>query len=165
MGKPTRNELVAEYYLRAAGVAAVRIDAERHVGAQDVASVENEPGRVIYCCEHGSHFVLAYRLYEWKKSVIVDPPVIAAKLEELAGSGLCESVGSLRKPASERSSGPPSGIRSGATRASTAGWWLGASQNSKRKCRDRRIGRKDWRRSDAIDHDTAHAAFAHLAER
>jgi hypothetical protein len=111
MGKPTRNELVAEYYLRAAGVAAVWIDAEGHVGAQDVASVENEPGRVIYCCERGSHFVLAYRLYEWKKSVIVDPPVIAAKLEELAESGLCESVESLRKPASERSSGPPSGIQ------------------------------------------------------
>jgi hypothetical protein len=33
MGKPTRNELLAEYYLRAAGVAAVRIDAEGHVGA------------------------------------------------------------------------------------------------------------------------------------
>jgi len=111
MGKPTRNELLAEYYLRAAGVAAMWIDAEGHVGAQDVASVENEPGRVIYCCERGSHFVLAYRLYEWKKSVIVDPPVIAAKLEELAESGLCESVGSLRKPASERSSGPPSWIQ------------------------------------------------------
>jgi hypothetical protein len=33
MGKPTRNELLAEYYLRAAGVAAVWIDAEGHVGA------------------------------------------------------------------------------------------------------------------------------------
>ena len=33
MGKPTRNELLAEYYLRASGVAAVWIDAEGHVGA------------------------------------------------------------------------------------------------------------------------------------
>jgi hypothetical protein len=40
MGKPTRNELLSEYYLRAAGVAAVWIDATDHVGAQDVASVE-----------------------------------------------------------------------------------------------------------------------------
>jgi hypothetical protein len=87
MGKPTRNELLAEYYLRAAGVAAVWIDAEGHVGAQDVASIETEPGRIVYCCERGSHFVLAYRLYEWKKAVIVDPQAIAAKLEELADRG------------------------------------------------------------------------------
>ena len=87
MGKPTRNELLAEYYLRAAGVAAVWIDGEGHVGAQDVASIENEPGRVVYCCERGSHFVLAYRLYEWKKAVVVDPTAIAAKLEELADRG------------------------------------------------------------------------------
>jgi hypothetical protein len=87
MGKPTRNEILAEYYLRAAGVAAVWIDASGHVGAQDVASIENEPGRVVYCCERGVHFTLAYRLYEWKKAVIVDQPAIAAKLEELADRG------------------------------------------------------------------------------
>jgi hypothetical protein len=87
MGKPTRNELLAEYYLRAAGVAAVWIDADGHVGAQDVASIENEPGRIVYCCERGVHFTLAYRLYEWKKAVIVERPAIAAKLEELADRG------------------------------------------------------------------------------
>jgi hypothetical protein len=41
----------------------------------------------MHCCERGSHFVLAYRLYEWKKAVIVDPLAIAAKLEELADRG------------------------------------------------------------------------------
>jgi hypothetical protein len=87
MGKPTRNEILAEYYLRAAGIAAVWIDADGHVGAQDVASIENEPGRVVYCCERGVHFTLAYRLYEWKKAVIVDQPAIAAKLKELADRG------------------------------------------------------------------------------
>jgi hypothetical protein len=87
MGKPTRNELLAEYYLRAAGVAAVWIDAAGHVGAQDVASIENDPDRIVYCCERGSHFVLAYRLYEWKKAVQADPPAIAAKLEEIAEVG------------------------------------------------------------------------------
>jgi hypothetical protein len=87
MGKPTRNEILAEYYLRAAGVAAVWIDAGGHVGAQDVASIENEPGRVIYCCKRGVHFTLAYRLYEWKKAAIVDQSAIAAKLEELADRG------------------------------------------------------------------------------
>jgi hypothetical protein len=39
MRKPTRDELLAEYYLRGAGVAAVWIDAAGHVGAQDVASI------------------------------------------------------------------------------------------------------------------------------
>src|SRR5258708_38914288 len=87
MGKPTRNELLAEYYLRAAGVAAVWIDASGHVGAQDVASIENEPDRTVYCCERGPHWVLAYRLYEWKKAVEVDRAAIGAKLEELADRG------------------------------------------------------------------------------
>jgi hypothetical protein len=58
-------------------------DADGQVGAQDVASIENEPGRVVYCCERGVLFTLAYRLYEWKKAVIADQPPIAAKLEEL----------------------------------------------------------------------------------
>jgi hypothetical protein len=40
-----------------------------------------------YCCERGNHFILAYRLYEWKKAVIADPPAIGAKLEELADRG------------------------------------------------------------------------------
>jgi hypothetical protein len=81
MRKPTRNEILAEYYLRAAGVAAlwigvaaVWIGADGHVGAQDVASIENKPGRVAYCCERGAHFILAFRLNEWKKAVQVDPP-------------------------------------------------------------------------------------------
>jgi hypothetical protein len=64
MGKPTRNELLAEYYLRAAGVAAVWIDAAGHVGAQDVASIGIKPDRLVYCRARGVHFTLAYRLYE-----------------------------------------------------------------------------------------------------
>jgi hypothetical protein len=71
MGMPTRNKLLAENYLRAAGVAAVWIDADGHVGAQDVASIENEPGRIVYCCERGVHFI-GLSLCEWKKGVIAD---------------------------------------------------------------------------------------------
>jgi hypothetical protein len=59
MGKPTRNGLLAECYLRAAGVAAEWIDANGHVGAQDVASIDNESGGIVYCCERGVHFALA----------------------------------------------------------------------------------------------------------
>jgi hypothetical protein len=61
-GTPTRKGLLAEYHLRAPGVAAVWIDVSGHVGAQEVASIENEPDRIVYCCERGHHFILAYRL-------------------------------------------------------------------------------------------------------
>jgi hypothetical protein len=54
MGKPTRNELLAEYYLRAAGVAAVWIDAAGHVGAQDVASIGMRPDRLVYAAPAAS---------------------------------------------------------------------------------------------------------------
>ena len=79
------NELLAEYYLRAAGVAAVWVDAAGHVGAQDVAAIENEPGRIVYCCKRGSHFVLAYRLYEWKKAVddAIERMSLSGELREL----------------------------------------------------------------------------------
>jgi hypothetical protein len=87
MGKPTRNEFLAEYYLRAAGVAAVWIDADGPVGAQDVASIDIDPDRIVYCCSRGDHFILAYRLYEWKKAIVADPQAIAAKLEDLADRG------------------------------------------------------------------------------
>jgi hypothetical protein len=32
------------------------------VGAQDVTSINVDPDRIVYCCERGSRFVLAYRL-------------------------------------------------------------------------------------------------------
>jgi len=61
MGKSFQNELLAKRYLRAAGVAAVWIDADGHVGAQDVAKIEVEAGHTVYCCARGAHFVLFYR--------------------------------------------------------------------------------------------------------
>jgi hypothetical protein len=55
--------------------------------AQEVASIENEPDRIVYCCERGARFILAYRLYEWKKAVEADQAAIAAKVEDLADRG------------------------------------------------------------------------------
>jgi hypothetical protein len=72
MGKPTRNELLAKYYFCGAGIAAVWIDAAGHVGAQDIASVEIDPDRILYCCERGAHFTLAYRHYEWNRGIEAD---------------------------------------------------------------------------------------------
>jgi len=49
MGKPRRNEILAECYLRAAGVAAVWIDADGRVGAQDAAKLDVATDHVVYC--------------------------------------------------------------------------------------------------------------------
>jgi hypothetical protein len=85
MGKSSRSELLAKHYLRAAGVAAVWIDADRHVGAQDVAKLEAEAGHTVYCCVRGTHFVLAYRLQLWmaEQPERPDQAAVAAKLGEL----------------------------------------------------------------------------------
>jgi hypothetical protein len=87
----TRNEQLAEYYLKAAGIAAVWIDLDGCVGAQDAPRVHLEAGRVAYCTARGAHFVLAYRLQLWKQEQrMANPPgqaAIAARLEELAAEG------------------------------------------------------------------------------
>lgn len=83
----SRNEQLAEYFLRAAGIAAVWIDEEGHIGAQDVAPLTVDDGRAAFCCPRGSHFVLAYRLCEWKKGTDADRFKLALKLEELAEQG------------------------------------------------------------------------------
>jgi hypothetical protein len=83
----TRNEQLAEYYLKAAGIAAIWIDRDGCIGAQDVATLQLEAGRVSYCCARGAHFVLAYRLQEWKRDVAADMRAIALKLEQLADAG------------------------------------------------------------------------------
>jgi hypothetical protein len=88
MGNAKRNELLAEYYLRAAGVAAIWIDPDGAIGAQDVVSIEDEPGRIAFCCSRGAHFVLAYRLQLWKQDQLqACQSSIAVKLEELADAG------------------------------------------------------------------------------
>jgi hypothetical protein len=90
MAATTRNEQLAEYYLKAAGVAAIWIDPDGHVGAQDVARLNVDPDRIAYCCARGVHFVLAYRLQMWKQDRPAGPPhqaEIAAMLEQLAEEG------------------------------------------------------------------------------
>lgn len=94
MGK-TRNLDLTDYYLRAAGIAAIWIDAAGHIGAQDVAKVEHDPRRIVYCCARGEHFRLSFHLYEWKLAVQASPEAIARKLEEMAadlGIGLVKHV-------------------------------------------------------------------------
>jgi hypothetical protein len=89
MGKSNRNGQLARRYLRATGVAAVWIDADGHVGAQDIADVDIGQSRVAYCCPRGAHFVLAYRLQLWMQDLPERPDqaAVAAELEELALAG------------------------------------------------------------------------------
>jgi hypothetical protein len=90
MGKQTRNDDLAEYYLRAAGVASNRVDADGDIGAQDVARLAVVPGRIAFCCLRGSHFVLAYRLHMWVQEQVASPPTpeaVAVKLSEIAAQG------------------------------------------------------------------------------
>ena len=84
MGRNCDQDELADYYLRAAGVAAIWIDGDGHIGATDVATVDDQPGRIVYCCLRGDHFHLSYHLYEWKQAIQASPEAIARKLEEMA---------------------------------------------------------------------------------
>lgn len=46
---PTRNERLADHYLRAAGIVGVYVEAGR-VDWLPVVTIEQQPGRVVFCC-------------------------------------------------------------------------------------------------------------------
>jgi hypothetical protein len=80
-----RDHVLADHFLKAAGVAAIWIGVDGYIGADDLARVKSEPGRIVYCCPRGSHFVLAYRLQLWKQDQFAASAAsIAQRLEELA---------------------------------------------------------------------------------
>lgn len=80
-----RDHVLADHFLKAAGVAAIWIGLDGYIGADDLARVKSEPGRIVYCCPRGSHFVLAYRLQLWKQDQFAaSAATIAQRLEELA---------------------------------------------------------------------------------
>jgi hypothetical protein len=89
----------------------VWVDATGHVGAQDVASIESEPDRTICCCERGSHFVLAYRLYEWKRpSLSIWPrspslPPSSRRRRARSKGAFAEAVSIMRTMRGEAASG------------------------------------------------------------
>ncbi len=85
----TRNEQLAEYFMRAAGIASVWIDPDGHVGSADVVRIEREAGQVVYCCGRGAHYVLGYRLWIWRQEMnfAVDQAGTATALEQLAAQG------------------------------------------------------------------------------
>lgn len=80
-----RDHVLADHFLKAAGVAAIWIGVDGYIGADDLARVKSEPGRIVYCCPRGSHFILAYRLQLWKQDQFnASAGAIGRRLEELA---------------------------------------------------------------------------------
>jgi hypothetical protein len=88
MGQAHDRYRLADYYLNAAGIAAIWIDPDGSIGAQDVARLYLENDRIGYCCLRGAHFVLAYRLQCWlQEQGERAAPAIASRLEKLAIEG------------------------------------------------------------------------------
>lgn len=87
----SRDDQLAEYYLRAAGIAAIWIDRDGLIGAEDAARLSMDDRRSAYCCPRGAHFVLAYRLQLWKQDHdnVGSPSqaTLGAQLEQLADEG------------------------------------------------------------------------------
>lgn len=89
MGQAHDRYRLADYYLNAAGIAAIWIDPDGSIGAHDVARLHLDSESIGYCCARGAHFVLAYRLQCWKQDQLAPAPpgAMAARLEILACEG------------------------------------------------------------------------------
>jgi hypothetical protein len=56
---PTRDELLADHFMKAAGIAAVYVDAGGAIGAADTAGMSCPAGRIMLCCARGNHAKVA----------------------------------------------------------------------------------------------------------
>jgi hypothetical protein len=56
---PTRNELLADHFLKAAGIAAVYADAAGAFGAVDVVGIDTPSGWALLCCAPGKQIGIA----------------------------------------------------------------------------------------------------------
>src|SRR6267378_30980 len=56
---PSRNELLAEHYLKVAAIAAVHVDIHGAIGTEQLVRIEIPPGRTSFCCNAGDEVRLA----------------------------------------------------------------------------------------------------------
>ena len=56
---PTRNELLTDQFLKAAGIATVYVDAAGAIGASDAAGMFCPRDRIVLCCARGNHAKVA----------------------------------------------------------------------------------------------------------
>jgi hypothetical protein len=76
---PSRNELLAEHYLKVAGIAAVHVDIHGAIGTEQLVRIEIPPGRTSFCCNAGE-----VRLARLAQLCGGDQAAIAAQVDELA---------------------------------------------------------------------------------
>lgn len=89
---PTRNELLADHFLKSARIAAVCADAAGAIGSVDVVEIDAAPRSVLLCCAPGKQVAIAAKA--------------AARVAPGAGQGA--AVAALRSAAAD------SGIRTDA---------------------------------------------------
>lgn len=77
---PTRNQLLTERYLGAAGVAAVTIDAAGTIGAANIVTIALRQGMVAFCCQAAD----IARLVALSRGLRGPQAAVAAQLDELA---------------------------------------------------------------------------------
>jgi hypothetical protein len=56
---PTRNELLADHFLTAAGIAAVYADDAGAIGTVDIVGIDAPPGWIFLCCAPGKQIGIA----------------------------------------------------------------------------------------------------------
>jgi hypothetical protein len=90
---PTRNELLAEHFLRVAGIAAVFVDDAGAIGTIDVVGIDAPSGWMLLCCAPGNQVAIAAKALEWARL----PTPVAAKAgpvptHERLGPDDCENL-------------------------------------------------------------------------
>jgi hypothetical protein len=58
---PTRNEILADHFMKVTGIAAVYADAAGAIGAVDVIGIDAPPGSALLCCAPGKQAAIAAR--------------------------------------------------------------------------------------------------------
>jgi len=56
---PTRNKLLADHFLKSAGIAAVYADDAGAIGAVDIVGIDAPPGWALLCCAPGKQAAIA----------------------------------------------------------------------------------------------------------
>lgn len=80
----TRNEELADYFIKAAGIAAVKIGPLGTIGIRDAVGVHCPTGHVLLCCERGKHTLLAVSVFSRMVDTISQDDTVA-RIREAAG--------------------------------------------------------------------------------
>jgi hypothetical protein len=96
---PTRNELLAEHFLKAAGIATVYVDATGAIGAVDVVGIDAPSGWVLLCCAPGKSIGIATKAAARVVARMDQADALAAVREAAAELGIRTYAASDGHPA------------------------------------------------------------------